>query len=121
MSFSALLIMGALVFRQQVLEAVHNLSASLTNVTNVASAEELMIHLPAWQPPPPPPPLPNAASSRFACADACFHPVALTMVTAHVSSRATARSVAAWDVERKKLSRSSPTDRPSAARSTASF
>jgi hypothetical protein len=26
--------MGALVFRQQVLEALHNLSASLTNVTN---------------------------------------------------------------------------------------
>ena len=35
-SVSALLIMGALVFRQEVLEAVHNLSASLTNLTNVA-------------------------------------------------------------------------------------
>ena len=32
MSISALLIMGALVFRQQVLEACHSLSASLTNL-----------------------------------------------------------------------------------------
>ena len=35
-SVSALLIMGALVFRQQVLEAFHSLSASLTNLTDVS-------------------------------------------------------------------------------------